>query len=146
VKNKIIYGIIVIASIIILFIFVDVYNSYVSAREKALLREIISEIYYEDLDNFILENPTSYVYILVGDKQDSILNLKVRNLVMKNYLEEPIVLLFLEKEQFDLINSKYEFEIEKNAVMYFKDRVLIGGINDFDSPDAFIKMLEAYDD
>ncbi|MCD8562206.1 MAG: hypothetical protein LRY26_00125 [Bacilli bacterium] len=120
-KNKIIYGLIVIATYFLLFSFVVIYREYKNNSEVKFLREKISEIYYEELDNFLLENPDVYIYIVELENQNAEFNSDVIELVEKNVLEEQIVLLILNKEEQKTFEKKYDLILEIPTVIFFEN-------------------------
>ena len=120
-KNKIIYGLIVIPTYFLLFSFVVIYREYKNNSEVKFLREKISEIYYEELDNFLLENPDVYIYIVELENQNAEFNSDVIELVEKNVLEEQIVLLILNKEEQKTFEKKYDLILEIPTVIFFEN-------------------------
>ncbi len=120
-KNKIIYGLIIFATYFLLFSFITIYREYKNNSEVKFLREKISEIYYEDLDNFLLENPDVYIYIVELENQNAEFNSDVIELVEKNVLEEQIVLLILNKEEQKTFEKKYDLILEIPTVIFFEN-------------------------
>lgn len=129
-KNKIIYGLIIIATYFLLFSFVVIYREYKNNNEVKFLREKISEIYYEDLDNFLLENPDVYIYIVELEKQNAEFNSDVIELVEKNVLEEQIVFLILNEEEQKTFEKKYDLILKMPTLIFFENGNYIQTMSD----------------
>ena len=129
-KNKIIYGLVIFATYFLLFSFITIYREYKNNNEIKFLREKISEIYYEDLDNFLLENPDVYIYIVKLEKQNAEFNSNVIELIEKNVLEEQIVLLILNKEEQKTFEKKYDLILEMPTVIFFENGNYIQTMSD----------------
>ena len=109
-----------------------VYDEY--QKQKSVISGTINEINKEDLEHFILDNPTTYIYICESTNDNCRTFEKTfKKLINKKELNEKIVYLNLPKaEQEDFIknfNEKYKYkkELTSNfpAIISFEDGKVI---------------------
>ena len=114
IKNYFIVAIIFALSIGLVFFFRNWYNSYQDYEKTIpLLQGVISEIRYNEIDNFIIDNPSAIIYIGVADDDDCRnLETKFKKVIERRHLKNKIIYFNItEVEDRDLLlqefNGKY---------------------------------------
>lgn len=100
-KNYIILGLIVVATILLVF---GISNWYQQSKieKHDVLKNLLSEIKEEELESFILENPNAIIYLMKDYTKD---DTKIKNYIVDNELKNKIVIVDCSEKDIDL--SKY---------------------------------------
>lgn len=130
-KNYVILAVLFIFSIALVLYLCNLYQVYDEhQKETPIIRDTLSEIASDELDHYILENPTTVIYMCTAE------NMVCRNyekdfkkLVEKENLQESIVYLNLsnlnQTEFVNNFNSKYPYKVslssEYPALVVFED-------------------------
>lgn len=93
IKNYFIVVIIFALSIGLAFFFRNWYNSYQDYEKTIpILQGIISEVRYNEIDNFIIDNQSAIIYIGVADDDDCRnLEIKLKKVIEKRHLKNKII-------------------------------------------------------
>ena len=96
-KNYVIYGIIVVATLIAVFYTNEWYTAYKkSIFENSYISEYVTEINYNEFENYIQENHSAIIYISKTNSESSIAIEKELYKIIKNYeLTDEMVFLNL---------------------------------------------------
>jgi len=147
IKNYFIVAIIFALSIGLAFFFRNWYNSY-QDYEKTIpvLQGVISEIRYNEIDNFIIDNPSTIIYIGVADDDDCRnLETELKKVIEKRHLKNKIIYFNItDVEDRELLlqefNGKYS---NGNDIYAYPAIVLIedGRVIDYRSKNANKELL-----
>lgn len=114
VKNYIILGVVIVITMLILYYFycwVDVYKE--SKINISILDKYMSVINYNELDNYLVENPDTIVYVSVLEDEDiRIFEKKFKNKYKNNEIDNEVLYMNItddlkDKNIRDEIDSKY---------------------------------------
>lgn len=138
-KNYIILGVIVVLTVFLLYYFymwVDVYNE--SKINRPILDRYMDIINYNELDNFIVENPNAIIYASVlEDEKIREFEIELKNSFRNGNIENEMLYLDLTNE-IKSINLKNEIE----------DQYSLNSLNITDVPCVFViedgKLISIY--
>ena len=124
-KNYIILGIVILVSLLIIYYFYMWVSAYKDAKENvSVLDNYMNVINYNELDNYITENPNSIIYVSVlEDEKIRNFEKKLKN-VLKNK-EMDSVILYL-----DITDDIKKRNVKKEMI----DRFSINSISMVDVP------------
>ena len=106
----------------------DVYDEY--QKETPVIRDTLSEITDEELEHFLMENPTSVIYMCTSsDMTCRNYEKDFKKLIKKDNLQDIIVYLNLsnidQKKFINDFNNVYQYKISLTsnlpAIVYFED-------------------------
>ena len=110
-KNYIIYGFIVIVTLVAVFYTNEWYKAYkISELENSYISKYVTEINYDEFENYILENPNVIIYISKTNSEASInIEKQLYKIIKDNELTDEIVFLNLTGNEnvLDNIEKKY---------------------------------------
>jgi len=110
-KNYIIYGIIVIVTLVAVFYTNEWYKAYkMSELENSYISKYVTEINYDEFENYIQENPSTIIYISKTSSEASIkIEKNLYKIIRDNGLTDEIVFLNLTGKENILhdIENKY---------------------------------------
>ena len=117
-KNYIILLIIFIVFIVLVLYFCELYKVNEEEKMKTpIIEGMLSEIYSEDLDHYVLDNPTTIIYLCAAnDDECRIFERNFRKLLKKKNYQNQLVYLNLtseDQEKFvNKFNDKYYYRIK----------------------------------
>lgn len=96
-KNYVIYGIIVVVTLVTVFYMNEWYKAYKeSILENSYISEYVTEINYSEFENYIQENPSTIIYISKTNSEASIkIEKDLYKIIKNNELSDEIVFLNL---------------------------------------------------
>ncbi len=110
-KNYVIYGIIVVVTLVAVFYMNEWYKAYKeSILENSYISEYVTEINYSEFENYIQENPSAIIYISKTNSEASIkIEKDLYKIIKANELTDEIVFLNLTDNENVLsdIENKY---------------------------------------
>ena len=131
IKNYFILGLIFFAATALTLYLCDVYRVYDEEKKQIpVIRGTLSEIITEELDHYILENPTTIIYMCTAsDTTCRNYEKDLKKLVIKEELQDTIVYLNLSDIDANTFvegfNNKYQFKIKLKtnypALVIFED-------------------------
>lgn len=131
----------------------EVYNEY--KKETPVIRGTLSEIVYEDLDHYVVDVPSSIVYLCTSNADECrSFEKNFKKYVVKNNLSDSIVYLNLtgvDQESFvNEFNEKYNFKIKLNgkypAFVSFRDGKVDAILQGTDSKKVTISKVDSFID
>lgn len=135
-KNYIILGIILLAVVILVFYLCNLYHVYDDhQREIPVIRDTLSEIQPDELEHYIMENPTTVIYMCTASSESCRdYERDFKRLIEKDDLQDSIIYLNLsnvdQNEFVDKFNTQYPYRISltKNypALVVFEDGEIRG--------------------
>lgn len=112
-KNYIILSLMTIGVIIVCLIFNKVYKFSNNKNYSSIMRDFISEIQYEDLDNYLLENLDVVLYINDNStKNDQNLEKELKKIITNNGISQYVV--YIEKSE-DIIKK---YDLDSNSPIF----------------------------
>ena len=128
-KNYIILGIVLLVSMLILYYFymwVDAYNE--SKLNKPIMDKYMEVINYNELDNYLIENPNTIIYVSVlENKEVRDFEKKFKKLFINNEIDHKILYLDITNE----INDKSVKEM-------LKERYSINSVSILNVPNIIV--------
>ena len=131
IKNYFILGLIFFAATTLTLYLCDVYRVYDEEKKQVpVIRGTLSEIITEELDHYVLENPTTIIYMCTAsDSKCRNYEKDLKKFVQKEELQESIVYLNLSDIDANIFvenfNNKYQFRIKLKtnypALVIFED-------------------------
>lgn len=154
VKNYVILGVLFIAVIALVFYLCNLYHVYDEAqREIPVIRDTLYEIQPEELEHYVMENPTTAIYMCTASA-DACRNYEknLKKLVNKEDLKESLIYLNLssvdQNEFVDKFNARYPYKIglTKNypAVIVFEDGKVDGILQGKENRNLTIAKTEQF--
>ena len=133
-KNYIVLTLIALGVIVLCFVFMNMYNKnnkeiYKSAVKKtarnnmiksgykSAVKNIIHEIKYEDLDNYLQENPDVVLYINDSSKKNTDVEERLKEIIVENSIQQYVV--YIEKD--DNIVEKWDLNSNSPIFIAYKD-------------------------
>lgn len=117
VKNYIILVILFVAIVALVFYLCDLYHVYdAHQREIPVIRDTLSEIQPDELEHYIMENPTTVIYMCTAfDEKCRDYEKDLKKLVEKEELQESIIYVNLsnvdQTEFVDKFNARFPYRI-----------------------------------
>lgn len=137
-KNYVIYGVIVVVSLLVVFYLNEWYKAYKNKElENSYIANYVSEVSYDEFKNYVLENPNGIVYIGRTNCTECLdVEKKLYEVVNKNGLKEELIFLNLNdksKQDNYLDDVKKDFYSENvstpltklPAIAVFKDQKIV---------------------
>ena len=108
-KNYIYLLVICVISIFMMLFICNVYNDYSRSKfNSSIMRDSLTVINYNELDDYIIENKDAVLYVSVlGDEDIYNFEKKFRNKVTYNNLHDSILYLDVTDEDADSLRSKF---------------------------------------
>jgi len=117
VKNYVIYGVIVVVTLLAVFYLNEWYKAYkISELNNSYIAKHVQELNYDEFNNYVQENPNGIVYIGITDSEECLnFEKKLYQVIKSNDLIEDMVFLnlteisnqsnYLSRVQTDYYNS-----------------------------------------
>ena len=157
-KNYIIYGIIVIVSLLIVFYLNEWYKAYKQNELKnSYIAKYVNEVNYDEFKNYILENPNGIVYMGRTNCEECLaVEKKLYDIADKNEIIEQLIFLnltdfsnnnnYLNTIKNDFYNSNIITPLSIPAIAIFNEQkivdILISTDDNKISKSDIIKLLE----
>lgn len=146
-KNYVIVGVIFIAVIVLAFFLRDWYISY-QEYEKTIpiLNNVVSEVRYHEIDNYIGDNQSAIIYMGVADDEDCRnLEVDLKKLIQKRHLKNKIVYFNItDVEDRDLLLKEFNDKYAKDMKISAYPAIILldeGKVVDFKSRTANSNLL-----
>ena len=121
VKNYIILVSIAIAILIVSLVLRGIYiNKNGEEKYTSAIKEVVTEIKYDDLDNYLQESPTCVLYINDSSKKNKKIDKETKKIILDNSVQQYVV--YIEKtsdvqKKYDLDNNSPIFIAYQNGVL-----------------------------
>ena len=118
IKNYVILGLIFIIIVALVLYFCNLYHVYDNhQREIPVIRDTLFEIQPDELDHYIMENPTTIIYMCTASNENCRdYERELKKLVVKENLQDEIIYLNLsniDQNSFvDKFNAKYPYRLK----------------------------------
>lgn len=116
-KNYIVLTLIALGVIVLCFVFMNMYNKNNKEIYKSAVKNIIHEIKYEDLDNYLQENPDVVLYINDSSKKNTDVEERLKEIIVENSIQQYVV--YIEKD--DNIVEKWDLNSNSPIFIAYKD-------------------------
>lgn len=120
-KNYIVLTLIALGVIVLCFVFMNMYNKNNKDIYKSVVKDIINEIKYEDLDNYLQENPEVVLYINDSSKKNSDIEKGLKDLIVENNIQQYVV--YIEKD--NSIVEKLNLNSNSPIFIAYKDGKMV---------------------
>lgn len=158
-KNYVIYGIIVVVTLVAVFYANEWYTEYRKAElENSFISKYVTEINFDEFENYILENPNGIIYMGKTNSEISInLEKDLYKIVKDNGITEEVVFLNLTGNENNLNNIQNKYYIENlsynltdlPALAIFRDNkivdILINNEKEKISKSDIVRLLEVHE-
>lgn len=116
-KNYIVLALIALGVVVLCCIFMNMYNKNNKDVYRPIVKDIINEIKYEDLDNYLQENPDVVLYINDSSKKNVEVEKSLKQLIVENNIQQYVV--YIEKDK----NIVKKWELDSNTPIFisYKD-------------------------
>ena len=139
-KNYIILGIVILVSLLIIYYFYMWVSAYKDAKENvSVLDNYMNVINYNELDNYIVENPDSVIYVsVVDDTQINKFDKKLANSIKNNDFNKDVLYMnitetikdaSIKREMIEKYSLKYADITDIPNIIVFEDGKLISIYN-----------------
>ena len=156
-KNYIILGIVVLVSLLIIYYFYMWVSAYKDAKENvSVLDNYMNVINYNELDNYIVENPDSVIYVsVVDDTQINKFDKKLANSIKNNDFNKDVLYMnitetikdaSIKREMIEKYSLKYSDITDIPNIIVFEDGKLISIYNIKDNGYSVSKIVEFVND
>ena len=138
VKSYVIYGVIVVITLLIVFYLNEWYKAYkVNELNESYIAKYVNEVNYDEFNNYVLENPDGIIYIGITNCEECInVEKKLYDVVNKNGLKDQLIFLNLtsvsrNNNYLNDVKNKYYSENVTTpleslpAIAVFKDRKIV---------------------
>ncbi len=116
-KNYIVLMLIAFGVIVLCFVFMNMYNKNNKDIYVPIVKDIIHEIKYEDLDNYLQENPDVVLYINDSSKKNDDLEKYLKKIIVENNIQQYVV--YIEKDK--NITEKWNLNSNSPIFISYKD-------------------------
>lgn len=117
-KNYIYLGLLTIIVILICFLLMNAYNKNSNKIYESVVKEVVSEIKYDDLENYLQENPDVVIYIYDNTKKvNSVLEKDIKELLTKYHVQQ----YFVYMEKSELLARDYDLNSNNPIFIAYKD-------------------------
>lgn len=120
-KNYIVLTLIALGVIVLCFVFMNMYNKNNKDIYESVVKDIINEIKYEDLDNYLQENPEVVLYINDSSKKNSNIEENLKDLIVENNIQQCVV--YIEKD--NSIVEKLNLNSNSPIFIAYKDGKMV---------------------
>lgn len=152
-KNYIILGIVILVSLLIIYYFYMWVSAYKDAKENvSVLDNYMNVINYNELDNYIVENPDSVIYVsVVDDTQINKFDKKLANSIKNNDFNKDVLYMnitetikdaSIKREMIEKYSLKYADITDIPNIIVFEDGKLISIYNIKDNGYSVSKVVE----
>lgn len=156
-KNYIIFGIVILVSLLIIYYFYMWVSAYKDAKENvSVLDNYMNVINYNELDNYIVENPDSVIYVsVVDDTQINKFDKKLANSIKNNDFNKDVLYMnitetikdaSIKREMIEKYSLKYSDITDIPNIIVFEDGKLISIYNIKDNGYSVSKIVEFVND
>lgn len=116
-KNYLILFIIAIVVVIATGILMNIYNANHEVIYESKIKTIVTEIKYEDLSNYLIENPNVVVYVNNSHKDNNKLESDIYKLIADKNIQQ--YMIYMERNK-DIVD-KYKLPKNNPLFIAFKD-------------------------
>lgn len=116
-KNYLILFIIAIVVVIATGILMNIYNANHEVVYESKIKTIVTEIKYEDLSNYLIENPNVVVYVNNSHKDNNKLESDIYKLIADKNIQQ--YMIYMERNK-DIVD-KYKLPKNNPLFIAFKD-------------------------
>lgn len=152
-NNYIILGIVILVSLLIIYYFYMWVSAYKDAKENvSVLDNYMNVINYNELDNYIVENPDSVIYVsVVDDTQINKFDKKLANSIKNNDFNKDVLYMnitetikdaSIKREMIEKYSLKYADITDIPNIIVFEDGKLISIYNIKDNGYSVSKVVE----
>ncbi|MGN1357979.1 MAG: DUF6568 family protein [Bacilli bacterium] len=152
-KNYIILGIVILVSLLIIYYFYMWVSAYKDAKENvSVLDNYMNVINYNELDNYIVENPDSIIYVsVVDDIEINKFDKKLANSIKNNDFNKDVLYMnitetikdtSIKREMIEKYSLKYADITDVPNIIVFEDGKLISIYNIKDNGYSVSKAVE----
>jgi len=121
VKNYFVLVSIAVAVIVISLILRGMYiKKNGNIQYTSVVKEVVTEIKYDDLDNYLQENPTCVLYINNSKKKNRSVQKDTKKIILDNSIQQYVVYI----EKTDDIVKKYDLNINSPIFVAYQNGVL----------------------
>ena len=122
IKNYVLLGLLAVGVVIICFIFNFLYNKKNTGLYESIIKDVVSsEIKYDDLDNYLQENPNVVLYIYDSSKKNSRdVEKNFKKLILDKDISQYIVYIEKTKE----VKEKYDLDKTTPIFVAYQEGVL----------------------
>ena len=152
-KNYIILGIVILVSLLIIYYFYMWVSAYKDAKENVpVLDNYMNVINYNELDNYIVENPDSIIYVsVVDDIEINKFDKKLANSIKNNDFNKDVLYMnitetikddSIKRKMIEKYSLKYADITDVPNIIVFEDGKLISIYNIKDNGYSVSKAVE----
>ena len=152
-KNYIILGIVILVSLLIIYYFYMWVSAYKDAKENvSVLDNYMNVINYNELDNYIVENPDSIIYVsVVDDIEINKFDKKLANSIKNNDFNKDVLYMnitetikddSIKRKMIEKYSLKYADITDVPNIIVFEDGKLISIYNIKDNGYSVSKAVE----
>lgn len=132
-KNYVVYAVLVVLTMLITFYLGKWYRTTVSYRVKeSTLVSVLSEVKYNELENFLIANPNTLIYISNGTESKEYEEI-LKKIIIEYELRNDIIILKFDQEsefkQFKKVYLKEETNLERTNLVVFENGTAVSVFN-----------------
>jgi PHD/YefM family antitoxin component YafN of YafNO toxin-antitoxin module len=116
-KNYLYLGLMTVGVVVIVLVLVNMYRVHNKQVYDSRVKDVISEIKYDNLDDYIIDNPNTVIYVNDSDKNSKKIEREIRELITEKNARDYIVYL----EKTDEVVKKYDLNKNVPIFIAYKD-------------------------
>ena len=116
-KNYLYLALMTVGVVVIVFVLINMYKVHNKQVYDSRVKDVISEIKLDSLDDYIIDNPNVVIYINDSDKNHKKLEKEIRELITEKNARDYIVYL----ERTDDVVKKYDLDNNIPIFIAYKD-------------------------
>ena len=116
-KNYFILGAMTVFVVALVFGLMSLYNSNNKNEYKPVVKDVINEIKYDDLENYVLENPNALLYINDSEYKNKKVEKMFKDIIVDNNLQQSVVYI----EKTEQVKKEYDLKSETPIFVLYKD-------------------------
>ncbi len=116
-KNYVILGAMTVFVVALVFGLMNLYNSNKKEDYNPIVKEVINEIKYDDLESYIIDNPNALLYINDSEYKNKKVEKLFKDIIVDYNLQQSVVYI----EKTEQVKKEYDLKNETPVFVLYKD-------------------------
>lgn len=121
-KNYILLGFVSVCVVLVCFVLMNMYK--VNNKEvyySSEVKDVVNEIVYDDLENYIQENPNFVIYINDSSKRNKTVQKNLKKIIVDNNIQQYVVYM----EKTDDVVKKYNLNKSSSIFVAYENGIIV---------------------
>ena len=136
-RNYFIVIIIAVVVVVLAFVLMNMYHANHKEAYDSVIKDVINEIKYDDLDSYLTENPDAVIYINKNDKDNKKLEEKIKKLIVDNDIQQYFVYCERTKD----IVKRYDLKDDNPVFVAYKNGEIV---EIYSTDDYTVESIESF--